>query len=104
MVGCELVQSRLPCTAPASWPRCCAADRTRVPGRARRDRARRRGDGLHRREEALIALAIDNDPARAVALARANFDVQREPADARVLAAAGRAARDAAALRVVEDW
>ena len=75
-----------------------------MPGRARRDRARRRGDGLHRREEALIALAIDNDPARAVALARANFDVQREPADARVLAAAGRAARDAAALRVVEDW
>ena len=71
---------------------------------ARADAARRRGDGVHRREEALIALAIDNDPARAVALAGANFDVQRGPADARVLAAAGRAARDAAALRVVEDW
>lgn len=71
---------------------------------ARVDAARRRGDGVHRREEALYTLAVENDAARAVALARANFNVQREPVDARVLAAAARAAGDASGLRVVQEW
>lgn len=71
---------------------------------ARVDAARRRGGGVHRREEALYTLAVENDAARAVALARANFNVQREPVDARLLAAAARAARDTSGLRVVQEW
>jgi tetratricopeptide (TPR) repeat protein len=59
---------------------------------ARFDAARRRGDGLHRREEARFRLAIENDPEGALALARANWQVQREPADRRILDEAERAA------------
>jgi predicted Zn-dependent protease len=59
---------------------------------ARFDAARRRGDGTHRREEARFRLAIEGDAKAALALARANFDVQREPADLRVLMEAARAA------------
>ena len=59
---------------------------------ARFEAARRRGDGLHRREEARFRLAIENDPEGAVALARANWEVQREPADQRILDEAERAA------------
>lgn len=71
---------------------------------ARMDAARRRGDGVHRREEAIYVLAVENDPARAVTLARANFSVQREPVDVRLLATAARAAGDWSALRVAQDW
>ena len=60
--------------------------------RARFDAARRRGDAMHRREEARFRLAIEHDAAGALALARANWAVQREPADRRVLAEAERAA------------
>lgn len=71
---------------------------------ARFDAARRRGDVVHRREEARYRLAIAGDAAGALALARANWDVQREPADLRVLADAARATHDAAAQGIVEDW
>jgi len=66
------------------------ADRAELA--ARFDATRRRGDTVHRREEARYALEVENDPARALALARANFAVQKEPADARLLADATRAA------------
>ncbi|MFO0678422.1 MAG: hypothetical protein U0169_17930 [Polyangiaceae bacterium] len=52
--------------------------------RARFDASRLRGDTVHRREESRFELAF-GDPARAKALARANWDVQKEPADMRVL-------------------
>jgi predicted Zn-dependent protease len=52
----------------------------------RYDAARRRGDTLHRREEARYALEIAGNSARALALARENWKVQRESADLRVLA------------------
>ena len=52
---------------------------------ARFDAARRRGDSLHRREEARFRLTMLGDAAGALALARANWDVQREPADRRIL-------------------
>ena len=58
---------------------------------ARFDAARRRGDVVHRREEARYRFALAGDPAGALALARDNWAVQREPADLRVLADAARA-------------
>jgi len=81
-----------------------AYDRNCADLAARFDAARRRGDTVHRREEARYALAIEGDPARALALARQNWAVQREPADLRVLAAAASAAGDAEALATVATW
>lgn len=66
--------------------------------------ARRRGDSLHRREEARFVLEIGRDPPAALKLARANWAVQRESADLRILAAAAKAAGDASILRAVEEW
>ena len=68
------------------------------------DAARARGDALHRREEARFRLAIENDAHGALALARENWSVQREPADLRVLAEAARTVGDTAALKTVDDW
>ena len=66
--------------------------------------ARRRGDSLHRREEARFMLEVRSDPAVALKLARENWAVQRESADLRILAGAAKAAGDASALREVEAW
>ena len=59
---------------------------------ARFDAARARGDSLHRREEARFRLTIEGNARGALALARENWKVQREPADRRVLLEAARAA------------
>jgi predicted Zn-dependent protease len=56
------------------------------------DAARRRGDTVHRREEARFRLVIEHDVPGALALARDNWNVQREPADLRILQEAARAA------------
>jgi Tfp pilus assembly protein PilF len=72
--------------------------------RARFEAARRRGDTVHRREEARFALALAGDPAEAVRLAKLNWAVQKEPADLRVLARAATASGDAEAARLVRDW
>jgi Tfp pilus assembly protein PilF len=66
--------------------------------------ARQRGDTLHLREEARFRLDIDNNAPAALALAKENWKVQREPADLRILAAAARATGDAAAQKTVADW
>ena len=79
-----------------------AAHRTDLEDRF--DAARRRADTLHRREEARFALEIAADNARALALARENWKVQRESADLRILLSAAKAAGDAAALREAADW
>jgi hypothetical protein len=68
------------------------------------DAARRRGDSLHRREEARYTLELAGDPATALQLARENWKVQRESADLHVLAAAAKASGDTAALREASDW
>ena len=59
---------------------------------ARFDTARLRGETVHRREEARFTLALLHRPAEALALAQANWLVQREPADARILIEAAIAA------------
>lgn len=72
--------------------------------RARFEAARRRGDTVHRREEARFALALAREPAEAVRLAKLNWTVQKEPADLRILARAAAASGDADAARLVRDW
>jgi Tfp pilus assembly protein PilF len=66
--------------------------------------AKQRGDTLHLREEARFRLDIENDAPAALALAKENWKVQREPADLRILAAAARTTGDAAAQKTVADW
>lgn len=74
---------------------------------ALRDRfaaARRRGDSVHRREEARFALRLLGEPRQALQLARDNWEVQREPWDARLLLEAAIAAGDGAAARPVLEF
>ena len=71
---------------------------------ARFDAGERRGDGVHLREQARFELALRGDARRALAIARRNWDVQKETADARILLEAALAAHDAAAARPVLDW
>jgi tetratricopeptide (TPR) repeat protein len=74
---------------------------------AMRDRiaaAAERGDRIHLREEARFALAVELDAARAVRLARDNWSVQKELADARLLAETAVAARDREAAAPVIAW
>ena len=66
--------------------------------------SRARGDVVHRREEARFALHLEHDPRKALALARSNWEVQREPADLRILAEAAEAADDAASKALVRTW
>ena len=63
-----------------------------------------RGDRVHLREEARFALEVLLDPPAALALARDNWKVQKEPTDARILLEAAAAARDPAAAREVVAW
>jgi tetratricopeptide (TPR) repeat protein len=63
-----------------------------------------RGDTVHRREQARFELFLRGDPAAAVRLAKANWTVQKEPADLRILAQAAVASRDPEAARIVRDW
>jgi tetratricopeptide (TPR) repeat protein len=66
--------------------------------------SKRRGEGPHLREEALIALYLDHDGARALKLAKANFELQRETLDVRLLSRAARATADAHTLGELEKW
>jgi Flp pilus assembly protein TadD len=62
-----------------------------------------RGDAIHYREQALLALANAN-PAHAIAAATRNFEQQRELPDVRVLARAAVAAHDARAMQALRQW
>ena len=66
--------------------------------------ARRRGDTMHRREEARFRLALESDARAALALARDNWAVQREPPDLRILVEAARATGDVDTLKIAADW
>lgn len=66
--------------------------------------ARARGDTTHRAEEARFELRLRQDAKAAVALARDNYAVQREPRDARILLEAATAARDSASAQPARDW
>jgi Tfp pilus assembly protein PilF len=62
-----------------------------------------RGDALHFREAAMLAM-VTGEPARALAAAQANFRIQKELPDVRVLARAAHEARDAQALSALRQW
>jgi len=65
--------------------------------RARFDASHLRGDVVHRREEARFELGLEHDAGKAVELAKANWEVQHEPWDVRVLLESALAAKDPAA-------
>lgn len=72
--------------------------------RDRFEASRLRGDVLHRREEAMFHLYLLGDAHTALQLARENWDVQREPPDARILLAAALAAKSPHSARPVTAW
>jgi hypothetical protein len=66
--------------------------------------AAQRNDRIHLREEAMYALYVIADTRRAVKLAKDNWAVQKELADARLLAAAAVASNDRDAAELVSSW
>lgn len=65
---------------------------------------RDRGTTVHVREEARFTLTLQHDAHRALPLAQANWNVQREPADARILLESALAAKNSPAAQPVLDW
>jgi Tfp pilus assembly protein PilF len=66
--------------------------------------SRRRGDVVHQREQARYELHVLHQPAAALATAVADWQVQREPADARILMEAALAAGDSQAAAPALAW
>ncbi len=73
--------------------------------RAREQALDRRGDDLelHDRERALLALWLDDAPARALTLAQRNLDLQREPLDWWVALQAAGQAKDSTATTALRE-
>ena len=63
-----------------------------------------RGERVHLREEARFQLHVRRDPRLALALARENWTVQREPADVRLMLEAARAGGSATVESQVWNW
>jgi Tfp pilus assembly protein PilF len=80
------------------------AESHRLLLRDRFEASRARGDVVHRREEARYVLGLEHDARRALDLALANWGVQREPWDTRIVLEAAAAAHDRAAARPVLEW
>ena len=53
------------------------------------DAAMMRGDTVHQREQSRFELRLRNNPLRALEIAKLNWEIQKEPADARVYLEAG---------------
>ena len=66
--------------------------------------SRMRGGELHLGSEALFHLRLLDDPGTALRLALENWEVQREPSDARLVLEAALAAGRTHAARAVVDW
>lgn len=71
---------------------------------ARYDVARTRGDQLHLREEARFLLHVRRKPAEALKLATKNWQVQKEPADLRILLEAANATKQRAEAQIALAW
>ncbi len=63
-----------------------------------------RGDTLHRQEESRFQLRVERNASRALDLAVANWAIQREPYDARILLEAALAAGRRDVAQPVLDW
>jgi tetratricopeptide (TPR) repeat protein len=66
--------------------------------------SRERGTSVHVREEARFTLSLLHDAKRALPLAQANWNVQREPVDARILLEVALDGKNRAAALPVIDW
>ena len=66
--------------------------------------SRERGTRVHVREEARFTLALLHDPQAALALAQANWEIQKEPWDARLLLESALAIGNHDAAKPVIDW
>lgn len=66
--------------------------------------AKLRGDTTHQAEEARFYLRLRHDPKEAVRLAVANYQVQKEPRDARVVLESALVDHNPAAAQPVLDW
>jgi tetratricopeptide (TPR) repeat protein len=66
--------------------------------------SRERGTTTHVREEARFTLILQRDAQLALPLAQANWNVQREPADARILLESALADKNRAAAQPAIDW
>lgn len=71
---------------------------------ARFDALRERGDRVHHREESRFRLALAQQPAAALDLARENWAVQKEPLDARIALEAALAANRPELAAEVARW
>lgn len=65
---------------------------------------RERGTRVHVREEARFTLALLHDPQAALTLAQANWEIQKEPWDARLLLEAAQASGNRQAAKPVIAW
>jgi hypothetical protein len=72
--------------------------------RDRFEASRLRGDRVHIREEARFTLHLLNDPKTALKLAEENWQVQKEPADIRILLESALAAHDVMSLESARGW
>ncbi len=66
--------------------------------------SRERGTRVHLREEARFTLALLQDPQAALILAQVNWNIQKEPWDARLLLESALAARNSRAARPAIEW
>jgi hypothetical protein len=66
--------------------------------------ARRIDDRTHLREQAMFALHVRDDARSALALARENWSIQKEPADLHVYVESARAAKSEGDLKVIKEW
>jgi hypothetical protein len=72
--------------------------------RERHDVAARRGERTHLREEARLALWLENKPALALTLAQQNWQQQKESADLRILLESALAARNRSVREQALKW
>lgn len=63
-----------------------------------------RGDTVHQREQSRFELRLMHNPTRALMLAKNNWLVQKEPADARVYFEAALAMQDQSSIAIMQDW
>lgn len=63
-----------------------------------------RGDTVHQREQSRFELRLMHNPKRALELAKKNWQIQREPADARTYLEAAIAMKDKSAIVTITDW
>ncbi len=63
-----------------------------------------RNDTVHQREYSRFELRLMNSPIKALQIAKQNWEVQKEPADARVYLESAIAAKDRASIQTMVQW